>query len=185
MRRKFFVLLIAGALVGGVTAVAAFADASPNFHKGDSPTCSTTGTGTTSTTTTCSGTLYGVGSQDINAATTVQGFAVYTCRNKGGNQAPGQNQVTAGPSTTNTVLPAANAVNGHLTFTTNGNTLTVPATVPGSQAGCPNGNWTGTTPQVTVTSINLTLSQGGVTFYNCTVSNPSGLPSPVTLPTSC
>jgi len=182
MKRALLAVAVS-AVVTGITALAALGAATPNFHQ--SPTCTISGTGTTSATTTCSGTLYGVGSQDINATTTVGGFAVYTCSNKGGNTAPGQNQVTAGPSTSNTVLPAANAVNGHLTFTTNVNTLTVPSTISGSAAGCPNGNWTGTTPQVTVTSITLALSQGGTTFYNCTVSNPNGLSGTVTFPTSC
>jgi hypothetical protein len=178
--KRLLVLFAALALAAPVAAVAA---ATPNFHS--SPTCTISGSGTTSTSTTCSGTLYGVGVQDITATTTVSGFAVYTCTNKGGNVAPGQNQVTAGPSTTSTVLPAANAVNGHLTFTTNSNTLTVPSTVSGSVAGCPNSNWTGTTPQVTETSIELTLSQGGTVFYDCTVSNPNGLTGTVTFPKSC
>jgi hypothetical protein len=180
--RRFSAISIV-ALVACATAAVAVAAATPNFKQG--PTCSISGTGTTSATTSCSGTLYGVGVQDVNATTTVSGFAVYTCTNQGGNQAPGQNQVTAGPSTTSTVIPATNAVNGHLTFTTNANTLTVPSTVSGSTAGCPNNNWTGTTPQVTVTSITLTLSQGGTTFYNCTVSNANGLSGTVSFPKSC
>jgi hypothetical protein len=183
MRRMFFASWIA-VVAAGVIAAAALAAANPNFHQG--PTCSTSGTGTTSTSTTCHGTLYGVGVQDINAQVTVSGFAVYTCTNNGGNIAPGQNQVTAGPSTSNSSFPASSAVNGHLTFTTNAATLTVPSTISGSAAGCPNNNWTGTTPQVTVTSIELKLSQsGGSTFYDCTVSNPSGLGSTVTFPRSC
>jgi hypothetical protein len=182
MRRMFCVSCLAG-VAAVVIAAAALAAATPNFKQG--PTCSTSGIGTTSTSTTCSGTLYGVGVQDIDAQTTVSGFAVYTCSNKGGNSAPGQNQVTAGPSTSNSSFPASSAVNGHLTFTTNADALTVPSTISGTAAGCPNGNWTGTTPQVTVTSITLALSQGGSVFYNCTVSSPGGLGSTVTLPKSC
>jgi hypothetical protein len=182
VRRTIRTALITLAITG-VTAAAAMAAASPNFHSG--PTCTVSGTGTTSTSTSCSGTIYGVGVQDVNATTTVSGFAVYTCTNNGGNAAPGQNQVTAGPSTNNTVIPASNAINGHLSFTTNANILTVPSTVSGAAAGCPNNNWTGTTPQVTETSITLSLSQGGQTFYSCTVSDPAGLSGTVTFPKSC
>ena len=121
----------------------------------------------------------------VNAQVTVSGFAVYTCSNKGGNTAPGQNQVTAGPSTSNTSFPASTAVNGHLTFTTSASTLTVPPSVSGAAAGCPNGNWTGTTPRVTVTSIELVLSQESTSFYDCTASDPNGLGSSVSLPISC
>ena len=68
-----------------------------------------------------------------------------------------------------------------MTFTTNPAVLTAPSTVPGSQAGCPNPNWTGVNPTLTVTSIQLSIAQGGVTLFNCSASNSSGLTSPVRL----
>ena len=39
------------------------------------------------------GSITGLGGGDVTINTTVSGFAVYTCTNHGGNDAPGQNQV--------------------------------------------------------------------------------------------
>lgn len=185
MRRMFFLALVTAFAVGtALSAAPSIATANPNFHQG--PTCQISGTGTTTATSTCSGTLYGVGELDINATVTMSGFARYTCENNGGNTAPGQNQVTAGPSSSNSSFPASDAVNGHLTFTTQVDSLTVPSTVSGATAGCPNDNWTGVTPHVTVTSISLKLWQDSLSpFYNCGTSNPSGLSGTIALPKSC
>jgi hypothetical protein len=183
MRRNNFVaLLIVAAFALALTATAAFADTTPNFH--NSPTCTVSGSGT-SKTATCTGTLYGVGNRQLQADTIVSGFATYTCVNKGGNTAPGQNQVTAGPSQSVPVGVSSQDKNGAATFTTNANTLTAPATISGNLAGCPNGNWTGVTPQVTITSIELRIYQGNTSFYDCTVSDPNGLSGTITFPTSC
>jgi hypothetical protein len=92
MRRILISLVI---VVAGLMATVAYADTTRNFH--NSPTCTISGSGT-SATVTCTGTLYGVGNRQLQAQTIVGGFAKYTCVNKGGNTAPGQNQVTAGPS---------------------------------------------------------------------------------------
>jgi hypothetical protein len=64
-------------------------------------------------------------------------------------------------------------------------TLSAPDTVSGSAAGCPNANWKGVNPDLTVTSIELSISQAGSTFYDCTVSNPNGLSGKVAFPASC
>ncbi|MDX6545705.1 MAG: hypothetical protein QOG02_1479, partial [Gaiellales bacterium] len=100
-----------------------------------------------------------------------------------GNLAPGQNRVLVGPSTTPTVIPGNEVKNGNLTFTTNPATLSAPSTVSGSVAGCPNSNWTGVNPVLTVTSISLTIAQGGQTLFTCTASDQNGLSG--TVPLSC
>ncbi len=166
-------------LVGALTAPALAA--SPHFKKGGAPVCRITGT-STSKTVVCTGTLAGLGNEDVVIESTVSGFAVYQCQNKGGNIAPGQNRVLEGPSTTPTVIPSGEIKNGNLTFTTNPNTLSADPTVSGAEAGCPNGNWTGVNPTLTITSITLTISQGGTTFYNETVSDPNGLSGTVRFP---
>jgi hypothetical protein len=184
MRRKFLVVLAIAVFAIGLTATSASA-ASPHFKKGGTPTCTISGSGSTSTSTTCTGTLAGLGGEDVAILTTVSGFAVYQCQNNGGQVAPGQNRVLVGPATTPTNIDSSAIKNGNLTFTTNPAILTAPATVSGAAAGCPNPNWTGVNPSLTLTSIQLQISQGGSTFYNCTVSNQNGLTSPVSFPASC
>src|SRR5215470_2369565 len=154
MRRVRIVLLALPVMLAAfvLTSSAALA-ASPHFKKGGEPTC--TFSGTTSIPVTCTGTLAGLGNQDLNIHLAVSGFALYQCQNGGGNTAPGQNKVLEGPATSDTAIPASAIKNGNLVFATNPATLTAAATVDAATAGCPNGNWTG--------------------------SNPDGLTSPVTL----
>jgi hypothetical protein len=162
-----------------LAAPSAFA-ASPHFKKGGEPVC--TFSGTTSIPVSCTGTLAGLGNEDLNLHLAVSGFALYQCQNGGGNTAPGQNRVLEGPATSDTAVPASAIKNGNLMFTTNPATLTAAATVDAATAGCPNGNWTGVNPTLTLTNISLTIDQPpGTTIFTCTASNPDGLTSPVTL----
>ena len=181
--RRLAAFVVGLSLVAAALTTVSISGTTPNFH--NAPTCTISGTGTTSATTTCSGTLYGVGNLQLQAQTIVSGFAVYTCQNPGGNTAPGQNQVTQGPSQSQPVALSASDKNGSATFTTNDNTLTAASTIPGDQAGCPNGNWTGVTPQITITSVELKIFQGGTTFYDCSKTDSSGLPASFSLPKSC
>ncbi|SRR5712691_6993089 len=182
MRHKsiLFVLLV---FAIGVTASVALG-ASPHFKKGGTPRCTISGSGTNNTSTTCTGTIAGLGGGDVTINVTVAGFAVYQCQNGGGNTAPGQNRVQVGPSTTPTNIDSGAIKNGNLTFTTNPALLSAANTVSGSAAGCPNANWTGVNPQLTITSIELKIAQNGV-FYDCTVSDPNGLSGTVSFPASC
>jgi hypothetical protein len=167
------------AVVLGTTAAAAPA-ASPHFKKGGLPTC--TFSGTTSIAVTCTGALAGLGNEDLVLELSVSGFAVYQCRNHGGNLAPGQNRVLTGPATSDTAVPAGAIKNGTLRFTTNPATLTAPETVSGDEAGCPNSNWTGVNPTLTLTDIVLDVYQPAtVLIFHCTASSPTGLSSPVRL----
>jgi hypothetical protein len=177
MRRTLLAVTVL--LTVGATATTSQA-ASPHFKKGGEPTCTITGTAT-SKTVQCGGTLAGLGGGDLEIPTTVSGFAVYQCRNAGGNIAPGQNRVLVGPSTVPTTIASQSIKNGNVTFTTNPNTLSAPATVSGAAAGCPNPNWTGVNPTLTLTNISLTISQAGTLLFTCSASNPNGLTSPVRL----
>jgi hypothetical protein len=179
MRKAIIGLVVVLAL--GTTAAVAVA-ASPHFKKGGEPVCTVSG-GTSSKSVTCTATLAGLGNEDLHITTTVRGFARYTCVNGGGNAAPGQNKVLIGPVVAPTTIPASAIKNGSVTFTTNPAVLTAPTTVSGTQAGCPNNNWTGVNPRVTVTSITLRISQGGTLLFTCTASNPNGLTG--TVPLSC
>jgi hypothetical protein len=184
MRRMLLVL--AAVIASGAVAVTAALAASPHFKHGGTPVCTISGSGTNSTSTTCTASLTGLGGGDVTIGVTVSGFAVYQCQNGGGNTAPGQNRVLEGPSTTPTVIPGSAVKNGNLTFTTDPAVLSAEPTVSGAAAGCPNANWTGVNPQLTVSSIELAISQPPEgTFYDCTVSNPNGLSGSVPFPASC
>jgi hypothetical protein len=171
--RRVLVLLASILLVGFFVAPAATA-ASPHFKHGGEPTCTVAQSGG-SASTTCMATLAGLGNEDVHIDTTVSGFAVYQCQNQGGNVAPGQNKVLVGPVTAPTDIPSSAIKNGNLTFVTNPAVLTAPDTVTGAEAGCPNPNWSGVNPTLTVTSVALTISQGGVLLFSCSASDPNGL----------
>ena len=172
--RRLLVILASLLMVSVFMAPSANA-ASPHFKKGGTPTCTVTTSGSTSSTT-CKATLAGLGNEDVHIDTTVSGFAVYQCRNAGGNIAPGQNKVLVGPVVSPTDIDSSAIKNGNLTFTTNPAVLTAPSTVSGTAAGCPNPNWTGVNPTLTVTSVKLVISQGGTVLFTCnSASSPTGL----------
>lgn len=171
--RRALVIIIA-ALVTVLLSTPSATAASPHFKKGGSPTCTVASAGA-SASTTCTATLAGLGNADVHIDTTVSGFAVYQCQNAGGNTAPGQNRVLEGPVTAPTDIDSDAIKNGSLRFTTNPAVLTAADTVSGAAAGCPNPNWTGVNPTLTITSVMLDISQGGVGLFHCTASNPTGL----------
>lgn len=177
--RRLLVLLAAALMAVFATGSAAVA-ASPHFKHGGEPTCTISASGSTSSTT-CTATLAGLGNEDMLINTTVSGFAVYQCQNNGGNVAPGQNKVLVGPVTQPTNIDSSAIKNGNLTFVTNPAVLSAPETVSAAEAGCPNPNWVGVNPTVTVTSIALDIYQGGVLLFSCSASNPSGLSGTVAL----
>ena len=171
------VVLLGLLLVTSQTALAA----SPHFKKGGAPVC-TSSIGNPNISVSCTATLAGLGNADVLVHLSVSGFALYQCQNGGGNTAPGQNKVLVGPASSDTAIPASAIKNGNLTFTTNPATLTAAPTVSGATAGCPNPNWTGVNPVLTLTSITLVIEQPpGTAIFNCSASNANGLTSPVTL----
>lgn len=172
--RRILVILATILMATFLTAPAANA-ASPHFKKGGSPTCTTTPSGSSSSTT-CTASLAGLGNGDLVIKVTVEGTATYQCRNQGGNIAPGQNKVLVGPVTQPTTIPGSQIKNGNVTFTTDPAVLTAPSTANWQDAGCPNSNWTGVNPTLTTTKVTMTISQGGVLLFTCySASNPNGL----------
>ncbi len=153
---------------------------SPHFlPQTGQPSCTVTLTSTadgTSASVTCTGTLAGLANADLVINVAVSGFALYTCENNGGNQAAGQNKVLVGPDVSSTAIPASGLKNGRLKFTTNPAESDAAATVSGATAGCPNPNWTGVDPVVTVTAVTLTVFQPADTkILTCSQQNPNGL----------
>ena len=159
-------------LAMGIVATAALAS-SAHFKKGGEPTCTISGTGTNSTSTTCGASLSGLGNATLEVDVTVSGSAVYQCQNPSEKNTPaGQNKVLVGPVTAPTTIPADQIKNGTVTFTTNAAVLTAPATVSGTQAGCNNDKWTGVNPQLTLTNIKMTITQSNQLLFTCTASDP-------------
>jgi hypothetical protein len=178
MRQRLLAIACATVLLLGISGTA-FAS-SVHFKPGGSPVCTVTLSGSSSSTV-CSATLAGLGNGDLAINVTVAGFAVYQCQNGGGNIAPGQNKVLVGPSTTPTIIPGSQIKNGNVSFTTNPAVLSAPSTVTAAQAGCPNQNWTGVNPTLTLTSIEMTITQFGVQLFDCKANNSSGLSGSVAL----
>jgi hypothetical protein len=166
-------------MTAAVALFAAFATvavaASAHFKKGGSPVCTISGGEAT-----CSGSIAGLGNQDVVITENVQGFATFNCVSPGGNASPGQNKVPF-QGTTTQVIPSNQIKNGNLSFS-----VTSPSAQPtatAEQAGCPNPNWTTTLASATVTSITLTISQGGQTLFTCSASG--SFSNGQTVPLSC
>lgn len=181
MRRKLAVLLFMSMVAFLLGTASSASAASPHFKKNGSPVC-TVSDSTTSASTTCRATLAGLGGETLVIDVTTSGFAVYQCQNQGGNTAPGQNKVLVGPVTAPTIIDADQIKNGNVSFTTRPAVLSAPSTVTGAQAGCPNPHWTGVNPDLTLTSIVMTIEQPeGNLLFRCTASSSTGLSGTVSL----
>jgi hypothetical protein len=104
---------------------------------------------------TSTGTLTGLGNGDIKVTITGTGTGNATCRNHGGNEAPGQNPVAVTVSGA-TVIPANKVVNGNVDYTVSSVAPTKPTS---AQAGCPNDGWTVEKFSVTYSSVTLQVFQ--------------------------
>jgi hypothetical protein len=172
MLRKFGIIAVLSLLVTAFAAVPALAQGE-HFTRNGEPVCTITGSGATATVN-CTSELAGLGNEDIVSQTTISGFAVYQCQNPGGNLAPGQNRVLEGPVTTPVTIAADSIKNGRATVPGT-STLTAAPTVSGQAAGCPNGQWTGVNPTLTITSVTFSATQGDTLLFTSTASNPLGL----------
>jgi hypothetical protein len=142
-------VIVLGIVSISVSAVLA---ASPHYKRG-SPQCSASGT-----TGTCSGSLAGLGNDDLKISIAVTGTATPFCAAPGNesNIVPGQNPVDFVASNSVTV-PASEIKNGTLNFT-----ISATAVVPvptAEEAGCPNPNWNVTIGGASVSSLTLTIEQ--------------------------
>lgn len=178
MRRVGIIAVLSMLLMAFSASVALGQEANPHFVGGvGTPSCTISYSGS-SASVVCNGTIAGLGNDDVLITVTVSGFAVYQCQNQGGNTAPGQNKVLVGPTVAPTLISAGDIKNGRLNFTTNAAVLTAPTTVTGAEAGCPNANWTGVNPTLTVTDVKLTVEQPpGNLILTCTKSSSTGLSS--------
>ena len=185
MRR---ILIVLAAIVMGVALSGTAQAAQPttptsgvHFTQGGDPSC-TLDAGSVD----CDAELAGLGQGDIVVLATVQAQATYTCQNRGGNQAPGQNKVL-GPvvgSGEPTVIPGDQIDNGRATVSDDAGPATVRDTVTGREAGCPNGNWTGVNPVIAGYFVHFEASQGGVLLF-CREGSSTSASGPVALTDSC
>jgi len=106
---------------------------------------------------TASGTLAGLGNQDVDVTLTASGIGTATCMNKGGNEAPGQNPVFV-EATGLESIPAVLFENGSTPFSV---TVEDPPPPTAREAGCPNGNWRVTSFFVAWTSATITVKVAG------------------------
>jgi hypothetical protein len=153
--RRFGLGLGAALLMLALTASTAFA--ALTFHSG--PTVTFSGSSATATFN-----VSGLGNDPATAQLFVNGTAEYTCTNKGGNAAPGQNPQPATGASPIVDLSDSDR-NGRDSVSVTA-TLTAPQTIPAKRAGCPGNNWTATLSSLTVTSATLVISQNGETIYS-------------------
>jgi hypothetical protein len=184
--KKRFVAL--AALIGAVAAISTVAFAgNPHFLKGSTPTCTFSTVGTQTDSVTCSGgTIAGLGNADLGLDLSGSGFATFTCTNKGGTTAPGQNKVPVSVTPESEVVLGSSIKNGSVTLPSIG-PATVPTPTPTSQeAGCPNGNWTASVASIGITDVLLVISQPpGTPIFNCTAHSNSGFTNGQSVALSC
>jgi hypothetical protein len=149
----FAVALTAVALTAG-TAFAAL-----TFHSG--PTVTFNGSSATATFN-----VSGLGNDPATAQLFVNGTALYTCTNKGGNAAPGQNPQPASGASAPVALNDSQK-NGRDSVSVTA-TLSAPLHINAKTAGCPGNNWTATLSSLTVTSATLVITQNGIELYRQT-----------------
>ena len=158
--KRLSILVLSLLAASALAATAAFA--APTFKVG--PSFTDQGGGFTVN---LSAEASGLGNADLTGTIAFSGTVQYTCQNKGGATAPGQPlQVNQQVSQS----ARANPKNGRATIDLTAS-FTPPATVPGNQIGCPNGNWTGINPVVIgPVSATGTITWQGQTLFQATIS---------------
>jgi hypothetical protein len=97
------------------------------------------------------GTLAGLGNEDVTVTLTATGTGTVTCTNPAGNVAPGQTFTTTVTGTQSGI----EVKNGRANF----NVTTLAPTAPAGS--CPNPKWRATVTDVTFTSATITATQAG------------------------
>ena len=114
---------------------------------------------------TATGNLSGLGNTPATAYLQITTSFSYTCQNKGGNVAPGQNSITVVGAPGSQTFDGTDK-NGRASLSVTAFPGTPAAQISGTAAGCPNGNWKGVNPTATgPASAHLTIYQGGVLIY--------------------
>ena len=110
------------------------------------------------TTLTATGSVAGLGNEDVTVVLTAKGSATIICTNPGGNVAPGQTKdVTVSGSQTITDVK-----NGRVDYAVTTEAPTAPADA------CPNPKWSAAVTDVTFDSATVIVQQGGQTVLTTT-----------------
>jgi hypothetical protein len=156
MTRK---LGIMATVIAALAISTSLALAAITWHSGPTLTWNADGSAT------ATGNLSGLGNTPATAYLQITSSFTYTCQNKGGNVAPGQNSVEVIGAPGEQLLDTTSK-NGRSDLNVTAYPGVPDETVSGRTAGCPNGNWTGINPVATgPATAHLTIYQGGVLIY--------------------
>jgi hypothetical protein len=158
MRRISIVVAVLAAAIMTGTALAA-------VNVKSFPTASFSG----ATVTLTGGNFSGLGSVPAIAEfQATAGTATYTCSNKGGNEAPGQNPVPAQPGSVSTADLGNADHNGRGTISNLSASVVAPPTPTAQEVGCGgtgSTKWKVTLDTLTATAAHLVITQGGSTIF--------------------
>src|SRR5215471_4382970 len=120
------------------------------------------------------GTLAGLGLQDIVVGMTATANPIATCTNPAGqNKPPGQNPAPVSVSATPEAIPASEIKNGNASFSL---TTNPPATPVAGAPDCPNSSWTEVITDLQFTSATIMVQQPApnvVLIVSCTFAPPT------------
>jgi hypothetical protein len=149
LTRKIGIIAVLGLMALALAAVPAFA-ANPHYVVG--PTITQPSDNTVRAT----GSIAGLGNQNILVVLTVFASQTVQCRNPGGNIAPGQTQTFPAGTANQTVKPE----NGRATFDLTATATGLTEQQLRARHACPNNSWTPLPGAVTVTGYQLQVFQG-------------------------
>jgi hypothetical protein len=143
MLRKFGIIAVLSLIVAALAAVPAIA-ANPHFV--GTPECTDNGR-----TITCTGSVAGLGGQDVKVVVRAEGTAEVVCISPGGNRAPGQDTSVVASGSTIIEDPK----NGRINFRV---TTSAPQD-PNPAEVCPNRRWDARITNVNFTSVTISIFQ--------------------------
>ncbi len=156
--------LVLGAGLVTMALASGNAEAAVRFHSG--PTATVSGTSVCT-----SANVSGLGNENIVVTISADYAATTTCRNKGGNVAPGQPLVEDDVTTTSAPIEPKNG-RAQISFCSTAVQPSAFDLPPASQV-CPNGNWSVDPIQqgdISLIGYTITARQGSTVLYTCTSS---------------
>ena len=144
-----------------VLAASAANASSPHFKRGGTPACRDAGTALE-----CTGSLAGLGNENLTFILQADSFGTFACRTPSGKNEPyGQNKVYF-PVNDVTSIDASEIKNGSLNFTISA--PDIPPTATPQQAGCPSTSWSTRLVDLEFSNISLEIQQPtGTAIFTC------------------